>query len=254
MKVNDPTLLASKTILLVEDDIALAKELIKYFAQYKASIVTATNCYQAFKLLAVTEIHLIILDRCLSDDIDGINILEHIRYNARLEMLPVIILTAKKTESDKQYAHKFHPDAYITKPFNLSDFIRQVEVILHRSGIIVNDLITIDEGIQFNRSNRKIMLDNIEHPLSKLEYLLLNALVMKNGHLATREYLINYLWDTDDDRNKHKLDVLVSRLRVTLGKYSYLIQTLPHIGYQIIKQSSTPPANTIKAPTLIDTR
>ena len=127
------SILNNKRVLLVEDDHNLAHRLQNYLdSTHQTQTATAANLSEAYLYLKTQKPHLIILDRQLGLD-DGIELLQHIRKSPALEDIAVVMLTGKGTEEDKDLAHQYHADGYLTKPFITKDLIRQIETLLRLS-------------------------------------------------------------------------------------------------------------------------
>lgn len=228
------SILQHKTILLIEDDPSLLNKLQGYFIDYQVHIQTAQNLQQAYACLKKCIPHLVILDRNLEQNNDGLEILEYIRNTSQLEKIATVMLTGDKSEEAKQLAHQLHADAYITKPFNLPDFNRQIEALLRRTLVLHDETINLADGVSFNLSSKSLLINNADIKLTNTDYKVLHTLCKKRGRTISRYYMINNIWDDSADIHPHNVDVAVSRLRSTLKDFNYLIKTMPNAGYKLI--------------------
>ena len=220
------------TILVLEDDVHLSRQLLSHFESKGHRVLLAYDCLNAIQKSKDNSIDIAIIDRYLHDEHDGIEVLQYLRDNPKTASIPVIIMTAKASEKEKRQAHKFKPDIYLTKPFSCNDLYRQVEVLLGRYQQNINMQVRLSKHIVFNASQHSVIVDNQERYLSKLEFNLLMLLYEKN-RVLTKEYILDYLWE-DKEAMPHSLDILLSRLRNILSPYRSIIRTVHGVGYELM--------------------
>lgn len=119
----------SKRILVMEDDPA-SQRLTKYILEHNGyEVRTASNGLEGLRKVQEEEYDLIILDVMLPG-IDGFEICYHLRTNPRTTKLPILMLSAKARDADKDTAFKVGVDDYITKPVSPAEILKKVENLL----------------------------------------------------------------------------------------------------------------------------
>jgi two-component system OmpR family response regulator len=175
----------------------------------------------------------IILDRMLPNDIDGLSILRTLRSLGR--RTPVVILSALAATDERVRGLKAGCDDYLTKPFAFSELAARIEAVLRRSqpGDSVRELHVADMKVDLiarsvERAGRPIALQPREFRL--LAYLLLNQ-----GRVVTRTMLLEAVWDYRFDPQTNVIDVHISRLRSKIDKDApvALIHTVRGVGYTL---------------------
>ncbi|HBA97941.1 MAG TPA: DNA-binding response regulator [Lachnospiraceae bacterium] len=215
-------------ILIVEDDknlnngikIALGKE---YYCHQAFSII------EAEKILNEYKISLAILDVNLPDG-NGISFVAEIRKRSKV---PVIILTADKSETDIVMGLESGANDYITKPFSLMELRARVRVQL-RDKTSQEEVFQID-GYYFDFVRMEFINNGNPVELSRTEQKLLRCLLENRGKSVSRSQLIDYIWQGDTEFvEEHALTVVVNRLRNKLRntqKHPEYIKTVYGIGY-----------------------
>jgi two-component system OmpR family response regulator len=175
----------------------------------------------------------IILDRMLPNDIDGLSILRTLRSLGR--RTPVVVLSALAATDERVRGLKDGCDDYLTKPFAFSELAARIEAVLRRSepGDSVREMHVADMKVDLiarsvERAGRPIALQPREFRL--LAYLLLNQ-----GRVVTRTMLLEAVWDYRFDPQTNVIDVHISRLRTKIDKDGSvaLIHTVRGVGYTL---------------------
>lgn len=174
---------------------------------------------------------LVLLDIMLPDK-DGIEILKDIRKNEITKKLPVIMLTAKGTETDKVKGFDCGADDYVTKPFGVMELLSRIKAVLRRAGT-VNDNIINYKGIVLDAQSRNVTIDGKAVILTFKEFELLKYLLMNRGTVVTREILLEKIWGYHFEGESRTLDVHIGSLRHKLGDGGKCIETVRNVGYKI---------------------
>jgi len=187
----------NKRILLVEDEESL-QDIIKLNLELDGYEVNAVNNGKlALEEFAAKRFDLVILDVMLPE-VDGFTICQTIRLeNTRV---PILFLTAKSSAEDRIFGLKIGGDDYLTKPFNLDEFLLRVQSLLKR-GTTTTDL-NIDrfqfENCVINFSSFTITdIEGNEHQLSKKEMKLLRLFVERRNEVLSRETILETVWGYD---------------------------------------------------------
>ena len=217
-------------LLIIEDDISLAKGLIQSLTQQGYTVDHFDHVASA--LLATNQISydLIILDLGLPDA-DGFTFLKAYR---KKYISPVIILTARDGIEHKIQGLDGGADDYLAKPFDQTELQARIRALLRRShGIAVNK---IECGkLVLDLSNRTVTLFETPITLARREFNLLEVLLQNQDKVMSRFSLEQSLYNWDDDIESNALEVHVHNLRKKLGKT--LIKTIRGVGYMVNKDA-----------------
>ncbi|MFT4595310.1 MAG: two-component system alkaline phosphatase synthesis response regulator PhoP [Bacteroidia bacterium] len=186
-----------KRILLVEDEESL-QDIIKLNLELEGYEVSAVNNGKvALEEFASKRFDLVILDVMLPE-VDGFTICQTIRLENT--HVPILFLTAKSSAEDRVFGLKIGGDDYLTKPFNLDEFLLRVQSLLKRGVNTINR--TVDSfkfgscSIDFNSFTIKD-LTGTEHQLSKREMKLLRLFVERRNEVLSRETILETVWGYD---------------------------------------------------------
>lgn len=212
-------------ILVVEDEKAISDFIC---AGLKSE---GYMCEQVFDGLAACDkidkntYDLILLDVMLPGA-DGFEIMEYIRPSG----VPVIFITAKAQVSDRVKGLKLGADDYLVKPFDLTELVTRVEVVLRRYQKGKNEI--TKAGVTVNLDKRTCLKDGCEIPLTVKEFDLC-VLFMKNAGAALyRETIYERVWQGEYTGDSRTVDLHVMRLRKKLGWEDTLV-TVSRIGYRL---------------------
>lgn len=184
------------TILLVEDEENLHEALKLNLEMEGYEVSSAFNGTEALKKVANEYFDLIVLDIMLPE-VDGIAVTESIRVNNN--EVPILILSAKNSSTDRVLGLKKGADDYLTKPFNLEELLLRVEKLIEKNKKM-QEKETVGDHYEFG--NNKIDFKaqdaiswNGQHiELSKKEAMLLKLLIENKGDVVTREKILQVVW------------------------------------------------------------
>ena len=216
--------------LLVVDDEARIRELIKKYATFEQYEVTeAENGMQAVELCRQQDFDLIIMD-VMMPDLDGFSACREIR---KTSAVPILMLSARGEEYDKLHGFELGIDDYVVKPFSPKELMMRVGAILKRSGAKSESREVVDIGdLRVDFTARRVTLAGKPLDLSPKEYDLLFYLVRNRGIALTREKLLSEIWGYDFFGDDRTLDTHIKLLRRQLGPYADHITTLRGVGYR----------------------
>lgn len=214
-------------ILLVEDDEQLASGLIKALSHHQFTVN-----HLGLGLAALTQIQaeppdIVILDLGLPD-IDGLELLKKLRNKAH--RLPVLLLTARDSISDKVAGLNLGADDYLTKPFEMDELVARLHVIERRIGTAKESQISAGK-VTLNSDSHQVSVDQHPTELSRREYMLLKALMERTGHILSKEQLAKTLYNWDEETGSNTIEVHIHNLRKKLPEG--FIKTVRGIGYTI---------------------
>jgi two-component system, OmpR family, alkaline phosphatase synthesis response regulator PhoP len=230
----------TRQALIVEDDLAI-RELVRLHLSLVGFDVTELgDGTRALELGRSTRFDLIVLDLMLPG-IDGITLCRAFRAEGVNMATPILMLTARDSESDKVIGLESGADDYLTKPFGVREFVARVGAITRRG---TRGTAATAESRSHRVQMREIVLDADKRQtivrgaiveLSKQEFDLLYLLVSRPGIVFSREALIAKVWGGDTYVTDRTVDTVVSRLRRKVERDAQdpeLILTAWGVGYK----------------------
>lgn len=174
---------------------------------------------------------LIILDIMLPDG-DGNYVVSSLKKREDLKRVPVIMVTAKTSDTDLAKGLNLGADDYIKKPFSVLELISRVGALLRRIGEDKYNILGIGE-ISLNESKRKVFIFDEEVELTYKEFELLKYLIVNSGKVLSRERIMSAVWNTDFEGESRTLDMHINTLRKKLKNEGDRIKTIRNVGYII---------------------
>ena len=203
-----------KKIVVVEDEAHLAKGLQFNLEREGYRVTLVDNGQSALDLLGKEEFDLMILDIMLPK-VSGLEVARRIRKtNMRF---PILMLSAKSTDEDRELGLQAGADDYLTKPFHLPELRRRVKGLLRRWEWY-KEPVHDQEVFQFgdmwiNFASGKAKGCSGEFYLTAKEALLMKLLVKNKGNIVTREELLEKVWGYDPQTETRTVDNFIARLR-----------------------------------------
>ena len=214
-------------MLLVEDNLMIAKGLEYSFKQENYNLIVATNLKQAAKVIEDNKIDLIILDIALPDG-SGLDFYEN---KIKTLNIPTVFLTAQDDEEIVVKGLNLGADDYITKPFSTKELFARINKILLRNK--KNTIINI-QNIRFDMDKMIVYKDDKIIELTSLELKILYLLFSNLDKVVKRDDIIEKIWEwTGNDVNDNTVTVYLKRIREKLD--SDIITTVKGIGYRVDK-------------------
>jgi two-component system KDP operon response regulator KdpE len=218
-------------VLVVDDERPIRKLLRMGLGTQGYEILDAPNGRIALELLAKKP-DLVILDLGLPD-IQGLELLRMIR--ARLESIPIVVLSSRDDEGGKVQALDLGADDYITKPFAMDELLARIRAALRHQLQVQGERPIFKVGdLSVDLVRRIVKVQAKEVKLSPKEYELLRVLVQQAGKVLTHKYLLGELWDNLTDTQY--LRVYVGQLRQKIEadpQRPQYILTETGIGYRL---------------------
>lgn len=223
-------------VYIVEDD-ANIRNLVVYTLNasgYKArGFEEATEFYAAFR---AGKPDLILLDIMLPKE-DGMSILRKIRSNPEYAAIPVIMLTAKDSEYDKVLGLDGGADDYITKPFGMLELVSRIKAVMRRVNPEKEREVAYRiDGVSLYPKQREVYIDEKSVSLTMKEFDLLATLMETPGMVYKRDSLMEKIWDYSYEGDTRTVDVHIRSLRIKLGKYGDIIDTVRGVGYKVVNR------------------
>ncbi len=221
-------------ILVVEDEKDLVR-LIRYNLEKEHfRVISANDAETGLTMLKKQKPDLVILDIMLPK-MDGLDFLRTVRKESQV---PVVLLTAKRSELDRILGLKLGADDYIVKPFSVGELHARVEALLRRVTAPLNagDRKPVTVGaIEVDFDRHEIKVKGKRTDLTPKEFELLKLLIEANGKVLSRDQLLERIWGHGKDMeiDTRTVDQHIARLRHKLRTESQRIATVTNFGYQI---------------------
>jgi two-component system, OmpR family, response regulator len=217
-------------ILVVDDDPHI-RELAKVFLESDGFIVyEARDGIEALDQLETAKIDLVILD-IMMPNMDGWELTSRLR---EVYDIPLLMLTAKGTTSDKLQGFQLGTDDYMVKPFEPLELVVRVKALLKRYRVATSQTIQIGD-LLMNRKTFEVIAAGKNLTLPLKEFELLFKLASYPGQTLSRDQLIEDIWGYDFEGNERTLDVHINRLRERFPERTspFRIRTIRGLGYRL---------------------
>jgi DNA-binding response OmpR family regulator len=221
-------------VLVIEDDSDIAALVTKNLDAAGFACQAAGDGEKGLALLHQTP-SLVILDISLPG-IDGHEVVRRIR---RQSAVPILMLTARTSDSDKVLGFELGADDYVTKPFSVQELVARVRAILRRSSLTGGETILERGSLRIDPARREVHLAGKLVETTSLEFDLLWFLASRPGRVFSREALMSQVWGHDRLVDTRSIDSIVSRLRKKLEpEPNRYIQTVWGAGYRFVENPS----------------
>jgi DNA-binding response OmpR family regulator len=224
----------STRILLVDDEQSIQTLLSYPLRKDGYHVTSAQDGREALQRFEEARFDLVILDLMLPK-LDGVEVCRELRSRSQV---PIIMLTAKGSETDKVAGLEVGADDYITKPFSMREFRSRVKAALRRSrmGGEPDGEETIDHGeLKIDFGRRMVTLREEEIKVTYVEFEILGALARSPGRVLSRETLLEHVWGDSEYRDPRTVDVHIRHLREKLEndpKDPEFLFTVRGVGYR----------------------
>jgi two-component system, OmpR family, response regulator RegX3 len=233
MTAVEPPEPSALSVLVVEDEPSIADPFARALRRGGFRPTVARSGAEALRAVRDLAPDVILLDLALPDS-DGRDICRHIRAGSDV---PIIIVTASGSVTDRVVGLELGADDYVVKPFAVGEVIARIRAVLRRGRAarpthrraVVGELI-------IDRPARRAFMAGAELDLTRKEFDLLERLAREPGHVVTRETLMSDVWDENWFGSTKTLDVHISWLRRKLGDdplAPHYIHTIRGVGFRL---------------------
>jgi two-component system alkaline phosphatase synthesis response regulator PhoP len=205
---------ARDLVLVVDDDPKIVALVRAYLISGGFDVLTAADGAEAVRLVQERKPRLVVLDLMLPE-MDGIEVTREVR---RWSDVPILMLTARGSVQDRIGGFGEGADDYLVKPFAPSELVARVRAILRRTPVEGNGRHLRHADLDIDLDRHEVRQDGHLVELSALEFRLLAALVQADGHVLSRDRLLDVLSGQDAEGVlERSVDVYIGRLRSKLG-------------------------------------
>lgn len=217
--------------LIIEDDHENARYIANGFAELGHKAVVCHDGVDGLRRATEEHWDVIILDRMLPNEVDGLSILATLRGLGK--KTPVLVLSALAALDERVKGLKAGGDDYLTKPFAFSELTARVEALVRRSRATPTSRELLVGDLSLNLMTRQVTRAGTVISLQPREFRLLAFLMTHADQLVTRTMLLESVWEYNFDPQTNVIDVQVSRLRTKIDAgFAYpLIHTVRGSGY-----------------------
>ena len=221
------------TLLVVEDEHALALGLVDLFTSAGYAVTVAVTGEEALSVMATGTFDAVILDVMLPGR-DGFDVCCELK--TRAPRLPILVLSARTTSVDKVRGLRLGADDYVAKPFDSLELLARIEALLRRSTLGAKDVSWNLGDVRVDVARGEVYRDGRRLVLSAREFQLLVYLIEHRGHLLSREQLQRDVWGFAPDVSTRTVDIHIARLRKKLEAnpaVPRIIVTVQGLGYRL---------------------
>jgi DNA-binding response OmpR family regulator len=223
-------------ILVVDDEIPVT-DLIKYNLEKALyQVLIAHDGEAALQIARESNPDLILLDLMLPR-IDGLDVCRELRKSSQV---PIIMVTARGEEADRVIGLELGADDYLTKPFSMRELMARIKAVLRRNQSTSDspDILSGPHDLVLDEESHTVILGGVELPLTRLEYDLIQYLLLHQGQVLSREQLLSQAWGYDFVGDTRAVDSAIKRLRKKLQAHkpdATFIETVRGFGYRMPK-------------------
>ncbi|QHJ70313.1 response regulator transcription factor [Planococcus halotolerans] len=223
-------------ILVVEDNPSVSSMLELFFSKEGITGEFASDGIEGFNKYQQNDYDLLVLDWMLPG-MDGIALCRKIREQG--DQVPIIMLTAKDSESDQVIGFEMGADDYVTKPFSPLTLMARIKAVTRRSqkGETVDDQIQT-KHFTINKTTREVQKDGtVIENLTPKEYDLLVFLLQHPKQVFSREQLLERVWGYQFYGDERTVDVHIKRIRKKISGGDQYFHTVWGVGYKFEEQA-----------------
>lgn len=223
----------STTILLVEDQRDLRDLVQRVLEKEGFDVIAVGDGESALDIARLHQPDLIILDLTLPT-IDGLDVCRALRRDAKLMRLPVVILSARGSESDRILGLELGADDYLSKPFSGRELVARTRAVLRRSRPNLAESQTRKVGnLEIDTLRHEARLSGRKLNLRRSEFNILNFLASEPGRVFSRDEIIDGALNREISVTERTIDVHITKIRQQLDEGVKILQTVRGIGYRL---------------------
>ena len=206
-------------VLVVEDEVNI-RELVCLHLRHEGYLCDDVGDGKAaLERTLADRYDLVVLDLMLPG-LDGLSLCRAIRNGQLNRDVPILMLTARREESDKVVGLESGADDYLTKPFGVRELVARARALLRRprqrlsdtSGTTASEIVRV-HGIEIDAAKRRVRVNGRDIELTDQEFRMLHLLATHVGIVFSREALLGRIWRGDTFVTVRSVDTLVKRLR-----------------------------------------
>jgi two-component system phosphate regulon response regulator PhoB len=221
-----------KTVLVVEDEVAIRDMLTFNLGRSGYNVLAATDGNEARVMIANGQPDVILMDWMLSG-VSGLELTRQLKRDSATRDIPIIMVTARALEDDRVAGLDSGADDYITKPFSPRELEARIKAVLRRSAPADDEVISVGQ-LKLDKGSHRVTFGEDEISLAPTEFRLLEFFMNHPDRVYSRSRLLDRIWGASVYVEERTVDVHIRRLRKALTECGYdrLIQTVRGAGYR----------------------
>lgn len=224
-----------QSILVIDDEKDILKLLCYNLEKEGYRFLSAQTGEEGFELAKIKRPDLVILDLMLPG-LDGFEICKLLRNARDTKNIPILMLTAKNSETDQVVGLELGASDYLSKPFSVKVLLARVKNIFRRQEAKKEEAAVLKAGdAVMDKERQSFTLKGKPIALTKLEFKILSFLMENKGKVFSRDRLLSGAWEGEAFVVDRTVDVHVRSIRKKLGKYRDYIETVRGSGYRFIE-------------------
>lgn len=219
-------------ILLVEDDLCLAEALAEALSDQRYAVDLVRDGETAWEQVKTLEYDLILLDVMLPK-LDGIHLCQRLRSYGY--SVPVLMVTARDTSTDKVIGLDAGADDYMVKPVDLPELLARIRALLRRGSTSSSPVLEWGK-LQLDPATYEVSYDSQTLRLTPKEYNILELLLRNGRRILSRSVIIEHIWSLDNPPEEDTVKAHIKSLRQKLRAVNApddLVETVHGIGYRL---------------------
>ena len=217
-------------LLVVEDEIKIAKSLEKGLQAEGYVVDVAGDSDAAATLVAANDYDLVLLDWMIPGAYNGPELTQV--WRAAGKQMPVLLLTARGAIGDRVQGLDAGADDYLPKPFSFDELLARVRALLRRPQ--AHEGVVLQSGmLSMDTVAKTVTVDSQIVHLTAKEFQLVEYLMRHRGEVVSKDQILDHVW-SDDDRVQHNtVETFIANVRKKIGNENGPIQTIRGYGYKV---------------------
>ncbi|MDA8379759.1 MAG: response regulator transcription factor [Actinomycetota bacterium] len=218
-------------ILVAEDDAALRSVLERGLREHGYVVDAVADGDWALMLLRLNEYEVAVIDWRMPK-VSGLDVVRALRRGGN--PLPVLMLTARDTPSDRVTGLDEGADDYLVKPFDFSELLARLRALQRRSPALQPTCLVVGE-LEYDPATREVRIGAQRPQLTATELAILEVLMRKSPAVVRRRSIALHVWEEEADTlGSNTIDVHLARIRAKLAAGHVQIETVRGVGYRIV--------------------
>ncbi len=230
-------MIAKKKLIAVVDDERDILELIEIHLEAAGyAVETFEDVLSFYQFLKKRIPDLVVLDLMLPG-YDGLDVCKDLLGERRYKYIPLIMVTAKGTETDRVLGLELGADDYVTKPFAPRELVARVKSLLRRTQLAAvieeKDVLNIEGELVIDLKRYEVSRKGKKLDLTITEFKIITMFAQRPGIVFSRDEVLNHLWGDDKAVLDRTIDVHIRNLREKLGASGKFVKNVRGVGYKL---------------------
>lgn len=228
-------------VLIIDDDAELCSLIKKCVIQEELEAdIAYTGRAGLSKIIAQNDSYCLVILDVMLPGINGFQVLSEIREHSTV---PILMLTARGSETDKVTGLRLGADDYLTKPFRINELMARMESLIRRyttfNQTVQTDMLTF-QNLVIDKENRSVCINGKAIDLTGKEFDLLLFLASNKGRVFTKKQIYTNVWGNEYAFDDNNIMSFISKLRKKIepdSEHPFYILTVHGVGYRFNKEA-----------------